>query len=100
MAINFTKILHSSDTFIQCIYAGMQVIITLIILLTFQGSGYLCSCMAQMVGKSGKVIGIDHLQGLVDLSRQNILKKDKYLLDGGQVKLFFGDGWDGCPDGK
>jgi protein-L-isoaspartate(D-aspartate) O-methyltransferase len=56
--------------------------------------------MAQMVGKSGKVIGIDHLQGLVDLSRENILKKDKYLLDDGRVKLLFGDGWDGCTDGR
>jgi protein-L-isoaspartate(D-aspartate) O-methyltransferase len=66
----------------------------------FEGSGYLCACMAQMVGKSGKVIGIDHLQGLVDLSQQNILKKDKYLLDDGRVKLLFGDGWDGYADGK
>ena len=71
-----------------------------IVFLPFPGSGYLCACMAQMVGKSGKVIGIDHLQGLVDLSRQNILKKDKYLLDDGRVKLLFGDGWDGCPDGR
>ena len=53
-----------------------------------------------MVGKSGKVIGIDHLQGLVDLSRQNILKKDKYLLDDGRVQLLFGDGWDGSPNGR
>lgn len=55
--------------------------------------------MAQMVGKSGRVVGIDHLQGLVDLSKQNILKKDKYLLDDGRVKLLFADGWDGCLDG-
>lgn len=63
------------------------------------GSGYLCACMAQMVGKLGKVVGIDHLQGLVDLSRENILKKDKHLLDEGRVKLVVGDGWDGVPDG-
>lgn len=55
--------------------------------------------MAQMVGKLGKVVGIDHLQGLVDLSRENILKKDKHLLDEGRVKLVVGDGWDGVPDG-
>ena len=56
--------------------------------------------MAQMVGKTGLVVGIDRIQGLVDLSKNNILKQDKYLLDEGRVKLYFGDGWDGCKDGK
>ena len=56
--------------------------------------------MAHMVGKTGKVIGIDHLKGLVDLSRENILKKDKHLLDEGRVQLLTGDGWDGCLTGK
>ena len=55
--------------------------------------------MAQMVGKTGKVIGIDHIKGLVDLSKENILKKDKYLLDEARVKLLFADGWDGCKSG-
>lgn len=68
-------------------------------MILFIGSGYLCACMAQMVGKSGKVIGIDHIKELVNLSRDNIIKKDKYLLDG-KVKLMVGDGWNGCLDGK
>lgn len=53
-----------------------------------------------MVGKTGKVIGIDHIKGVIDLSMENIMKKDKYLLDEGRVKLLTGDGWDGYSSGK
>uniref|UniRef100_A0A7S4T273 protein-L-isoaspartate(D-aspartate) O-methyltransferase n=1 Tax=Alexandrium monilatum TaxID=311494 RepID=A0A7S4T273_9DINO len=62
------------------------------------GSGYLCACMAEMVGESGRVIGIDYLAPLVQLSERNIRKADGHLLDTGQLVLKQGDGWKGCPE--
>jgi protein-L-isoaspartate(D-aspartate) O-methyltransferase len=56
------------------------------------GSGYLTSAMAYMVGPSGKVVGVDHLEGLVNLARENIKKKDSALLDSGRLKLVTADG--------
>ncbi|XP_055337542.1 protein-L-isoaspartate(D-aspartate) O-methyltransferase-like [Paramacrobiotus metropolitanus] len=56
------------------------------------GSGYLTAAMAHMVGRSGKVVGIDHLPELTNLSRENIKKDDADLLDSGRIKLVTGDG--------
>jgi protein-L-isoaspartate(D-aspartate) O-methyltransferase len=47
------------------------------------GSGYLSVALARMVGEKGKVIGIDYIDGLVDLARKNVEKEDKDLLDKG-----------------
>ena len=41
------------------------------------GSGYLTVCMALMVGDNGMIVGVDHIQELVDRSRQNMKKDDK-----------------------
>lgn len=62
------------------------------------GSGYLCACMARMVGCRGSVIGVDHIEGLVELSKSNIRQVDHDLLDDAQVSLVQGDGWKGCPE--
>mmetsp|Transcript_122548 Transcript_122548/g.357868 ORF Transcript_122548/g.357868 Transcript_122548/m.357868 type:complete len:362 (+) Transcript_122548:113-1198(+) len=62
------------------------------------GSGYLSACMAQMVGVSGRVIGLDYLAPLVELSEANIRKCDGDLLDNGQLVLKQADGWKGCPE--
>jgi len=66
------------------------------------GSGYLSACFARMVGKGGKVIGIDYIKPLVDLSTSNILKDDPNLFanstsqDGlKNVEIKLGDGWKG-----
>jgi protein-L-isoaspartate(D-aspartate) O-methyltransferase len=60
------------------------------------GSGYLVACMSKMVGREGFVIGIEHIQGLVDLSIRNlermqppILKNYKILLADGRYLLIF-----------
>ena len=50
-----------------------------------------------MVGPSGKVVGIDHIQQLVDWSTSNFQKNHKDLLDSGRVKLVVGDGRLGYP---
>ena len=49
------------------------------------GSGYLTACMALMVGTTGKIVGIDHIPELIELSKRN-LKDDGHRekLDSGQ----------------
>ena len=51
------------------------------------GSGYLTACMGMMVGPKGKVVGIDHIPELVQMSIQNMNKSNSDLLESGCVKL-------------
>lgn len=62
------------------------------------GSGYLTACMALMVGEKGLAVGIDHIEGLVNMSIANIKKDQPSLLDSGRIKLIVGDGRLGVPD--
>ncbi|XP_076464307.1 protein-L-isoaspartate(D-aspartate) O-methyltransferase-like [Babylonia areolata] len=65
------------------------------------GSGYLTACMALMVGQTGKVIGIDHIEELVRASVANVRKGDftSRLLDRGQLEFVVGDGREGYSQG-
>ena len=64
------------------------------------GSGYLTVCMALMVGRTGKAVGIDHIPELVEMSRTNIKQDGKEeLLLSGQLELVVGDGRKGFPAG-
>ena len=56
------------------------------------GSGYLVACMAYLVGDKGKVVGIEHIEELVILSKQNINKHHSHLLKSKNVEIFCGDG--------
>lgn len=58
------------------------------------GSGYLTAVLANLVGPQGKVVGIDHIQGLVDLATSNTNKSEdgKRWLREGKVKFVMGDG--------
>jgi protein-L-isoaspartate(D-aspartate) O-methyltransferase len=60
------------------------------------GSGYLSAALALMVGDSGKVVGIDYLEPLVELSIEN-LKRDGRL-PAANLEIRRGDGWLGAPD--
>lgn len=51
------------------------------------GSGYLTACFAVMVGDAGRVVGIDHVQKLVDWSEKNLRKSHAGFLDSNRVKL-------------
>lgn len=62
------------------------------------GSGYLTACMAIMLGEKGVAVGIDHINELVELSKQNIQKSNPDLLDTGRIRLFVGDGRKGYPE--
>lgn len=59
------------------------------------GSGYLCACMAQMVGPTGQVVAIDRVPELVDLARNNVAVADGHLLTRGTSLVMQGDGWHG-----
>ena len=53
--------------------------------------------MAHLVGPTGKVVGVDHLEELVSLARENIKKNDSALLESGRIILAKGDGRFGYP---
>ncbi|KAK6524629.1 hypothetical protein TWF281_011531 [Arthrobotrys megalospora] len=64
------------------------------------GSGYLVAVMAHMVQPGGRVVGIEHIQELVDLSIRN-LKKDPIhsaWLEDGTITIIKGDGRLGYPE--
>jgi protein-L-isoaspartate(D-aspartate) O-methyltransferase len=61
------------------------------------GSGYLATAFAHLNPQS-KVIGIDYINELVDLSRDNIMKNNKELITSGRIKLLVGNGWEGYPE--
>jgi protein-L-isoaspartate(D-aspartate) O-methyltransferase len=65
------------------------------------GSGYLTAVLANLVGPSGSVIGIDHIQPLVDMGNRNMAKSEegRKMLDSGQVKFVTGDGRKGWEEG-
>jgi protein-L-isoaspartate(D-aspartate) O-methyltransferase len=63
------------------------------------GSGYLTACMARLVQPGGKVIGVEHIPQLVDLSLKNIAKNGRSLLDDGTFQIILDDGRLGYPQG-
>ncbi|KAK6108637.1 Protein-L-isoaspartate(D-aspartate) O-methyltransferase [Brugia pahangi] len=63
------------------------------------GSGYLTVCMALMVGRKGRVIGIDHIKELIDLSINNINKHHSDLLMDRRITMVTGDGRNGYRAG-
>ncbi|KAH0542364.1 hypothetical protein FGG08_003209 [Glutinoglossum americanum] len=65
------------------------------------GSGYLTHVLANLVAPDGVVTGVDHIQGLVDLSINN-MKKNKEgqaLLESKRVQFVKGDGRLGYKEG-
>jgi protein-L-isoaspartate(D-aspartate) O-methyltransferase len=65
------------------------------------GSGYLTAVLANLVGPKGSVIGIDHIQPLVDMGHTNMAKSEegRKMIDSGQVKFVKGDGRKGWEEG-
>lgn len=64
------------------------------------GSGYLTAVLANLVGPTGKVVGIDHIQPLVDMANANMAKSEggKKMLESGQVRFVTGDGRKGWKE--
>lgn len=62
------------------------------------GSGYLVACMMNMVGPTGKVVGVEHIKELVESSTRNVKKSHPEWIENGQVELVEGDGRLGYPN--
>ncbi|RMZ70290.1 l-isoaspartate o-methyltransferase [Pyrenophora seminiperda CCB06] len=64
------------------------------------GSGYLTAVLANLVAPNGFVIGIDHIQPLVDMEKKNMEKSEegRRMLSSGQVKFVTGDGRKGWAE--
>lgn len=60
------------------------------------GSGYLTACLGKMVGKGGRVIGIDVVEDLIMFSKKNIERSYPELND--VVKIEYRNGWEGCEE--
>ena len=67
------------------------------------GSGYLTHVLSNLVsnGSEGRVIGVDHIQELVDLATANMRKSEegKAMLSSGKVKFVKADGRKGWAEG-
>lgn len=62
------------------------------------GSGYLVSCFAELVrGNGGHAYGIDHIDGLVELSEKNMMRGNPAYLEDGDASLYVADGFKGLP---
>jgi len=63
------------------------------------GSGYLTHVLAELVKPKGKVVGVDHIQPLVDMARRNMQKSEegRGLLASGAVEFVKADGRLGYP---
>lgn len=63
------------------------------------GTGYLTGCFALMVGAEGRVVGVDHIPQLVDMSIKNVEKSVAgSLLQKGSLSLHVGDGRKGWEE--
>ena len=52
------------------------------------GSGYLTACFSELVGEQGKVVGIEHIQELVQDSIENVKRSGRsHLLDSGAIEF-------------
>ena len=65
------------------------------------GSGYLTHVLAELVKPEGTVVGVDHIQPLVDMSTANTRKsrEGRDLMDNGGIKYIKADGRLGYLDG-
>lgn len=63
------------------------------------GSGYLTACFARMIGPTGRVVGIEHIEELVKMSVKNVQADDPELISSGRIKFVVADGRMGYPEG-
>jgi protein-L-isoaspartate(D-aspartate) O-methyltransferase len=99
---------HAAEELLPSIEARIKTGQDVHILDVGSGSGYLTHVLAEMVRQIGgdealkqaKIVGIEHIKGLVDLSRDNLRKSDvgKDLLDKGVIDMIKGDGRLGYPE--
>ena len=54
------------------------------------GTGYLAACIARMTGVGGRVVGLERIPELAEISVKNLNNDDSSLLQSGQVKIVDG----------
>lgn len=66
------------------------------------GSGYLTHVLAELVKPGGTVVGVEHIQPLVDMGTQNTRKsaEGRELMDNGGIKYVKADGRLGWREGE
>ncbi|KAI2463160.1 protein-L-isoaspartate O-methyltransferase [Annulohypoxylon bovei var. microspora] len=66
------------------------------------GSGYLTHVLAELVGETGVVVGLEHIKELKELGERNMAKspEGRYLLDTGRARFRVGDGRKGWAEPK
>ncbi|KAI1371616.1 protein-L-isoaspartate O-methyltransferase [Hypoxylon crocopeplum] len=64
------------------------------------GSGYLTHVLAELVGDTGVVVGLEHIPALKDLGERNMAKspEGRHLLETGRVRFRVGDGRKGWAE--
>ncbi|KAI0381172.1 protein-L-isoaspartate O-methyltransferase [Hypomontagnella monticulosa] len=64
------------------------------------GSGYLTHVLAELVGETGVVVGLEHIPALKELGEKNMAKspEGRHLLDSGRVRFRVGDGRKGWSE--
>ena len=62
------------------------------------GSGYLCAAFYELMDGKGKVVGVEHLEGLCQLSSENLSKNYKQQLQNKQIEIVCRDGRLGYPE--
>ncbi|KAH8175159.1 protein-L-isoaspartate(D-aspartate) o-methyltransferase (PCMT) domain-containing protein [Sarocladium implicatum] len=64
------------------------------------GSGYLTQILAELAGRDGRVVGLEHIQELRDLGLGNMSRSEdgRRFLDEGRVQFCVGDGRQGWVD--
>lgn len=56
------------------------------------GSGYLLAAFYEMIDRKGKVVGIEHIEPLKNLSVDNLSKSYKDQLNKKEIEVICGDG--------
>lgn len=62
------------------------------------GSGYLCAAFYEMMGKEGKIVGVEHIPELVQDSIDNLNRKYKEAINDGSIVMKCADGRHGWKD--
>jgi len=86
---------NACESLLPFLYPGAKV------LDVGSGSGYLTHVIAELVKPGGSIIGIDHIQGLVDLANTNTAKspEGRGLMEDGSIVFVKGDGRKGYAGG-
>lgn len=62
------------------------------------GSGYLCAAFSSMMNHTGLVVGIEHINELCEMGKNNLMKNHSNLIEEKKIILLESDGRQGYPE--